>query len=120
MSFKGIILLLLITGSLCSVRGESVADSSVSDTIRVDSWFGDDKIRHLAGSMILTTFSAQVARQRFNVSQKNAVLIGAGFSFSLGLAKETLDQTKPDNIFSWKDLIADIAGITLGVLLLNL
>jgi uncharacterized protein YfiM (DUF2279 family) len=114
------LVLLLITGSLSRVKGESYADSSMSDTVRADSWFGDDKIRHLAGSMMLTTFSAQVAKQRFNVSQKNAVIFGAGFSFSLGLAKETVDQTKPDNIFSWKDLIADIAGITLGVLLLNL
>ncbi len=85
-----------------------------------DHWLGDDKIRHMTGSLISTTLSAQIFMRQFNFSRKDAVKFGAGITFGLGLVKETVDHTKPNNIFSWKDLAADLAGITLGILLLNI
>jgi len=85
-----------------------------------DQWFGDDKIRHAAGSLILTTLSAQIAMRKFDASQSGGIRIGAGITLGLGLLKETYDQTRPDNFFSTKDLLADIVGITIGILVLNI
>ena len=85
-----------------------------------DNWFSEDKARHVAGSMIATTFSAQIAMRRFNLSHKEAIQYGIGITFSFGLAKEVFDHTRPNNFFSWKDLIANVVGITIGVMLLNM
>jgi uncharacterized protein YfiM (DUF2279 family) len=85
-----------------------------------DRWFGDDKIRHAVGSMILTTLSAQIAIRKFDAAQTTGIRTGAGITLGLGFLKETYDQTKEDNFFSYKDLLADIVGITIGILILNI
>lgn len=38
-------------------------------------------------------------------------------TMSLGIAKEIYDRFVKKNYFSWKDLIADITGLTLAVLI---
>ena len=84
-----------------------------------DGWFSPDKGYHLIGSMISTTFVGQLSKRGFNATPQNSQYIGAGMTFSLGLAKEIYDSGKPANIFSWKDLTANCVGILVGVLLLG-
>ena len=38
----------------------------------------------------------------------------------LGLGKEFWDRNQKDNIFSWKDLSADVLGILIGITLLQI
>jgi uncharacterized protein YfiM (DUF2279 family) len=83
------------------------------------SWFSADKGYHIIGSMICTTFIGELSRKRFDTTLHKAQMIGAGTTFSLGLAKEIYDSGKPNNIFSWKDLSANCVGILLGVFLLG-
>ena len=85
-----------------------------------DSWLSPDKGYHLVGSMIGTTFIGQLSLKGFDTSRQKSQIIGAGFTFSLGLAKEFYDSGEPKNKFSWKDLIADGVGIIIGVVLLGI
>jgi len=83
------------------------------------SWFSADKGYHIVGSMICTTFIGELSKKRFDSTPQKAQIIGAGTTFSLGLAKEIYDSGKPNNIFSWKDLSANCVGILIGMLLLG-
>ena len=120
MSSRIVLILIAVLAGTVRTQTGCPADSVNKVLVKTDAWFGSDKIRHMTGSMIATTFTAQIARRQFNLSRKDATKIAIGITFSLGLAKETFDHTRRDNIFSWKDLTADLLGITLGVLLLNI
>jgi len=120
LNFKIILIQITIIGVMNIVHAGVPGDSLGVGMNRADDWFGEDKIRHVAGSMIATTFTAQIAMRQFEASQRDAVKVGIGLTFSLGLVKESIDRTRPNNFFSWKDLTANLVGITLGVLLLNL
>jgi len=82
-------------------------------------WWAQDKGRHLAGSMISTIFIGKFSQQVFSASTGESQMWGAGITFSLGLIKETFDSQTKGNRFSVEDLIANIAGITIGILLLG-
>lgn len=84
-----------------------------------DSWFSSDKGLHFIGGMI-STVSVGKSMQRFaKTERKKSIMIGAGFTISLGLAKEAFDSLQPKNIFSYKDLLADCLGIAIGIILLR-
>ena len=82
-------------------------------------WWAQDKGRHLAGSMISTIFIGKFSQQVFATSTRESQVWGAGITFSLGLVKETFDSQTKGNRFSVEDLIANIAGITIGIILLG-
>ena len=84
-----------------------------------DSWFSADKGLHFIGGMISTVGTGKSVQQFAKTERRKSLLIGAGFSFSLGLVKETHDALQPGNIFSYKDLLADCLGIIMGVILLR-
>lgn len=120
MNFKHYLPLIFLFAAFHGLHAE-VSNSPVKGETDIrDIWLSEDKARHLAGGMIATTFSAQIAMRRFNVSHKEAIRYGIGITFSLGIAKEVFDHTSPNNFFSWKDLIANMVGITIGVILLNI
>jgi uncharacterized protein YfiM (DUF2279 family) len=86
---------------------------------KVNAWFSPDKGYHLIGSMIGTTFIGQLSQKGFSFSSQKSQYIGAGMTFSFGLAKELYDSGKTNNMFSWKDLAANCVGIVLGTILLG-
>jgi len=86
----------------------------------VDAWFGTDKARHLIGSFILSGLS-QMSLQRYARRDiRSSKAIGFGLSISVGLGKEIWDSSRKDNIFSYKDLTADILGSLLAVFIVNM
>jgi uncharacterized protein YfiM (DUF2279 family) len=85
-----------------------------------DRWFGRDKGLHFVGSMISTVAVGKTSQTFFDQSKEQSLKIGVGFTFALGLGKEVWDSTKKNNKFSYKDLTADILGILMGSVLLNL
>jgi uncharacterized protein YfiM (DUF2279 family) len=93
-----------------SVRVEPVSKMSVSR----DAWFAWDKFHHFATSALLVC-SGSAVLNTVESSRSECLRWGVGFSFSMGLMKEFLDMRKPGNHFCWKDLVADLAGIGLGV-----
>ena len=131
MSFKGFItglILFIVFIPLYAqtfdmkVQNRSLLFVQETDNTSVQSnniWWAQDKGRHLAGSMISTIFIGKLSRQVCATSTRESQMWGAGITFSLGLVKETFDSQTKGNRFSVEDLIANIAGITIGILLLG-
>jgi uncharacterized protein YfiM (DUF2279 family) len=86
----------------------------------LDQWFSADKGYHIMGSLISTTLVGQISMNSFDNSTEKSQLIGAGSTFTLGLAKEVFDSKSPNNYFSWKDLTANSVGIIIGIILLGI
>lgn len=80
----------------------------------VDRWIAPDKGLHLLGSMMLTVAGSKTLQQNFGVKSQASKTWAMSFTFCLGVGKEVRDSTRPHNIFSWKDLTADIIGILIG------
>ena len=128
MLFKVLFLLLIsisaLAGATLSEIDSTHSDFSAETLINKsfdygDHWFGTDKGKHFVGSLILTTFTSHALQRFSSQSQGKSRSVAVGMTFSLGLAKEIRDHYTPGNHFSWKDLMADIAGIGLGALLLG-
>ena len=47
------------------------------------------------------------------------MIVGASFSFSIGLGKELYDKKSGRGTASWKDVVADVVGIAVGLLILS-
>ncbi len=102
------------------------ADSSVSESEKElkiqkwhDSFIAKDKAQHFLGSFILAG-AIGLAGERFaDAGKQESLLAGATISFSLGVLKEGYDSTRPRNRFSWKDLLADAAGVGLALIVFN-
>jgi uncharacterized protein YfiM (DUF2279 family) len=106
-------------------NGDSVYYTHAVDTVKnpimfSDPWVAPDKGLHLVGSMIMMIGSSQYLMQHHNKRTRDALYIGGGFTFSLGLLKEIRDNCQDSNRFSYKDLIADAIGITIGGILSSL
>jgi uncharacterized protein YfiM (DUF2279 family) len=97
--------------------GNKISDP---DIVKSDSWFAIDKGQHFIGSFFSTVLITQVNKRYFNVDKINSKNLAIGITFSFGLAKETIDSQKPNNKFSWKDLMADVAGIATAIAVLEI
>lgn len=92
--------------------------SPQSDTLVIpDKWFARDKAEHLGVSAFLSGVSCSVFRDFYNNRERSSVYFSAALTFTLGLGKEFYDRGSPQGKFSYKDLVADILGITLGILI---
>lgn len=78
-----------------------------------DLWFAEDKVRHFVYSYAITTGSAAAARTV--TGHQESILIGAALGLMAGVAKELYDK-KGHGSASWRDLLWDAAGVTIGVL----
>ncbi len=119
-----VLFLLIINtiGQNISVNNQNFPDTGkiIQNTIKNDSWFAIDKGQHFIGSFIGTILFTKVNNRQLNIDKSNSKKLGIGIIFSLGLAKETLDSQKPNNIFSWRDLLANIAGIATAIAVLEI
>ena len=84
-----------------------------------DHWFGQDKIHHFAVSAFLTGFGYYAAKNELNFSNAPAKNFSIGFSISFGVLKEIYDGTLKKSVPSYKDLVADMAGTGVGLLILT-
>jgi uncharacterized protein YfiM (DUF2279 family) len=82
-----------------------------------DNWTSEDKAVHVIACFISTTLINQLAIRSGDFSSGGGRYLSAGFVFTLGAVKEINDNGKRNNFFSWKDLSANILGITLAVIL---
>ncbi len=87
-----------------------------SDTLKVsDKWFAWDKGEHLGVSAFLSGVSYSVFRDFYYNKKESSVYFSASLTFSAGLGKEFYDKKAPEGKFSYKDLVADILWIGLGL-----
>ncbi len=126
-SFKYIVTIILIGFFNAGIMAQDslhaapeLTENNKNQVSNHDPWLAPDKGLHLIGSMIVTIGVAK-SMQTFNDNSKpEALKMGVGCSISLGLWKEWRDSRKPNKFFSWKDLIADAAGIIVGGMIINL
>ena len=76
---------------------------------------GKDKYDHFIGSAFLTAAGYCLLRNRFEISHQNALVCSAGISLSFGIGKEVYDKLSRTGHPSWRDILADIAGVALGI-----
>ena len=100
-----------------SARDVSFSDNvSQTDTVRIsDKWVAWDKVEHLGVSAFLSGVSYCVFRDFYYNNQESSIYFSASLTFSAGLGKEFYDKKTPQGRFSYKDLVADILGIGLGL-----
>ena len=82
-----------------------------------DPWFGDDKLMHFTGSIML--FSGSYLLLSEFCGLRKPVMNSAGLTFTAGFGKEIYDHSRPPNFFSWKDMLWNCAGISAGMILIK-
>lgn len=81
-----------------------------------DPWLGRDKAAHLALSLSLVGFSYHLVRMEGDRDRGTAGAASLGLTLAAGLAKELVDRRRPGGRFSYRDLLFDLAGAGLGML----
>jgi uncharacterized protein YfiM (DUF2279 family) len=115
MKWKGLFLICLLTTAANGAEPDSVRVEPISKVpVNRDAWFAWDKFHHFTTSALLVC-SGSAGLNTIESSRSECLKWAVGFSFSMGLIKEFLDMRKPRNHFCWKDLVADLAGIGLGI-----
>ena len=79
---------------------------------REDRWLGQDKLLHLSLSSALVSTLYHLHRCEWGHSTNSSQIFAAQVTISLGIAKEMNDPE-----FSYRDLLADLVGITVGLIL---
>jgi len=108
--------------SITPVAGQEALASRDSLTSRLhiqDDWLTSDKAFHFASSAFITAGGFYVLHQEQDVERDKSLLISAGVSLAIGIGKEIYDRKNPKHVASWKDLVADILGIGVALLILQ-
>lgn len=79
-----------------------------------DRWFAMDKFWHFTASFVTVGAAYQFSTDRVVLSKPWPTTLALGGTFTLGVSKEFCDLAGPGKHFSWKDLVADAAGICVG------
>jgi len=69
--------------------------------------------------MISTILFTKIFQDPLQMKDPKSKLLAVGITLGLGLSKEIYDSSRAKGAFSWKDLLADVAGITAGLILVN-
>ena len=103
---------------LGTVHPASTPDSLFTPK-KYDRVIAPDKAKHFTASMISTVFFYKIFEDGLNLNEREGKIYSLSVTIGLGLSKEFYDRSRPTNYFSWKDLLADIAGIAAGFILIN-
>lgn len=122
---RSVVLLLMILFILvpvsCATSNPKVHFSEESNSTSKqeipDEWFAWDKAEHLGVSAFLSGVSFSVFRDFYHNDKESSMYFSATLTLGLGLGKEFCDSKGPGGRFSYKDLLADILGIGLGLLI---
>jgi uncharacterized protein YfiM (DUF2279 family) len=84
-----------------------------------DKWLDKDKFDHALMSAGLVAAQFYFLHQELDVNTAKSRQIAAGGALALGLAKEIYDQASGRGTPSWKDVLADVVGIGVAVMLIT-
>jgi uncharacterized protein YfiM (DUF2279 family) len=99
---------------LVILYGLDEADTLVVRTVRTprDPWLSFDKVQHFTFSFLFTLGGQYTFENKFELRQAHALPLAVTGSFLIGLGKELYDwQRGPRRYFSYRDLVANGAGI---------
>ena len=80
-----------------------------------DLWLGKDKFDHALVSAGLVAAQFYVFNEEYDWSGHHSRQLAAGSTLAIGIAKEIYDKVSRRGTPSWKDLLADLAGVALAV-----
>lgn len=86
---------------------------------RRSTFFRMDKLKHFTFSIYITTTTYYVMNRMMSCNSLQSRQSAAGISFSLGIVKESYDNWIKEEKFSIPDIIADVAGTAVGLLIIN-
>lgn len=86
---------------------------------RVDKWFAIDKLQHFSYSCLISLGCQYVLVNKQNNTEKESLPISSALSFSAGLLKEINDNRGKNGFFSWKDMVANAAGIAVAAVIIS-
>lgn len=97
----------------------SVNSNEISDSLSQaeEKWFTRDKFHHFSYSLGITGLSYHVYHCQFNNPNPGAKYFSISLTAIAGIGKELYDKCYKKSKFSCKDLIADAAGIIVGLFL---
>ena len=84
-----------------------------------DKLTSPDKAQHFMGSLISTVLFYKIFEDPLEMNKTNSKYLAVGITLGLGVSKEIYDSSRSKGAFSWIDLLADVAGITVGLILVN-
>jgi uncharacterized protein YfiM (DUF2279 family) len=103
-------------------RSSLIFSSEKGDTIkkvnRPDKWLAIDKLQHFSYSCLISLGCQYVLVNKFNNGEKDALPLSSSLSFSAGLLKELNDNRGKNGYFSIKDMVANLAGITVAAIII--
>ncbi len=92
-------------------------ENNTGNKVKEDKWIGWDKFGHFFVSGFLAGASYSIYHKNFDNDKESSVYFASILTLGAGVGKEVSDSRKPKNIFSYKDLIFDILGISAGLLI---
>lgn len=87
---------------------------------KADKWLGSDKVKHFGASFLLVVLGKVGSRELLKFDRAASSTNAVGSALLVGFVKEVFDDLNPNNIFSLKDLVADLFGIALAFFMLSL
>jgi uncharacterized protein YfiM (DUF2279 family) len=115
--FLFLILLFSYPSTKAAIQPDSAKAVEKDKTEWVDKWWGKDKVKHFVLSAFLAGVSYKIYHNKLHNRKEHSLYFSSGFTFSLGLGKEIYDETRPQKKFSYKDLVYDLLGIGVGLLI---
>ena len=115
-----LILFLLFTLTLSSSHAQQQKETNekrVEENKKADSgdkWFAMDKFLHFAASAGITGLSYHCYHCQYNNPEKNSIYFSISIAGAAGIGKEVYDHRFKKTGWSWKDIVADAAGIVVG------
>ncbi len=85
-----------------------------------DPWLGFDKVQHFTFSGLITLSSQYCFVNKLGMGEDEAIPFSAGISLLTGIGKEYYDRNKPIGIFSRRDIVANILGVSFAVLFITM
>ena len=124
------ILILILFFSVTMVSGQAVENSDSPGMLYqgisppeapsfIDKMTTPDKAQHFMGSLISTVLIYKICQDPFDMTKSNSKIYATGITLGLGVSKELYDHSRLKGLFSWRDLLADLAGIGVGLILIN-
>lgn len=111
---KTLVIIFLIIINIC------FAQSAEADSLTAKHHtIGFDKIKHAAVSCLLTLSSQYVMVNKSGFDENKALSYSVSSAALVGLTKELSDLNRTDGHFSWGDMIANVVGIAIAVLIIT-
>ena len=111
---KSVIILIIL------LFGFTKAEQDTTKVIHNDPWVAYDKFLHFSVSTSIVLSTQYTLEKKMNYKTEDAMFISVLVSSVNGIVKELWDNRQPNGFISKKDILANIAGVILGVFIIKI